>query len=478
MSGVTIGIDVGTSRVRTLAVDGSGAVLASATSSHPPPSERAGGHREQDARGWWPAVERSLCELTAVLPRHDIGAVAVTTPSGIVVPVDRRGEPAGPALLAGDVRGAEYNRAAAHAGAARWRRLGLAVKADSAIGRIAWLAGNQPRLAGVRHPADLVTARLTGRDNDTSSAHAVACGYDPLGGEWPTEVLDALKVGRRLLPRVVAPGTRIGKVSRLAAALTGLPVGCPVVAGVTEGYAQQLASGAVTPGQFVGILGSRYRLRGVTEGLVPDPSGTVSSQPHPDGWWLPGGASNTGDAWLPEDSDRLDAAACARGPAGIVAYPLRGSGERFPFASPEAHGFTSAEPADEVELHRARVEGVAFVERLALDHLRRLGIPVTDPLLAAGDLHSPLWTQVRATVTGLGVRPSPHAEPAYGAALLALGAIVPGGLIEACSGAAGGTVVEPVPGEQDAMTESYHRFCTELHARGWIDDELFAVATR
>lgn len=58
------------------------------------------------------------------------------------------------------------------------------------------------------------------------------------------------------------------------------------------------------------------------------------------------------------------------------------------------------------------------------------------------------------------------------------GEVLPGGLTEACAGLDEGTLVEPDERERDALTESYRRFCTELHTRGWIDDELFAVVRR
>jgi sugar (pentulose or hexulose) kinase len=357
------------------------------------------------------------------------------------------------------------------------------VSATAALGRIAWLSELVPEIAGIRHTPDLIAAKLAGAPVASDWSHALKSGYDPLAGEWPREVFDALGVPEGLLPEVVAPATVLGRVARPVA---GLRAGCAVVAGMTDGCAGQLAAGAVTPGRFVGILGTTYVLKGVTEALVPDPTGVMYSHRHPDGWWLPGGASNTGgeavagQSGLPE----LDAAAAELGPAKAIAYPLRRKGERFPFASADAEGFYSGDAslsgdADEVELHRARLEGVAFVERLALDHLRRLGVTITEPLLAAGGgSKSPLWTRIRATVTGLGLRVSPHAETGYGAALLAAAGVLPGGLTEACAGPDEGILVEPDEQESDALSESYRRFFAALHARGWIDDELFAVAQR
>ncbi|MBB1159042.1 FGGY-family carbohydrate kinase [Amycolatopsis dendrobii] len=475
---VSVGIDVATAGVRAFAVRG-GSVLATASASLPAPVRAGDGRSEQDPSAWWPAVGSVLNEVTAALPGRgaEVSAVAIAATSGTIVGVDAAGEPVTPALMYDDRRGADYNAKAVELGAERWRKLGSGVSPTAALGRIAWLAEHTEAVA-VRHTPEMIAAKLTGHPVAADWSHALKSGYDPLAEEWPAEVFAGLGVPDGMLPPVVAPTRVLGEIS---VPVAGLPAGCLVVAGMTDGCAGQLAAGAVEPGRFVGILGTTYVLKGVTESLVPDPTGVMYSHRHPDGWWLPGGASNTGGESV-SDSPRLaelDAAAAARGPAEAVAFPLRRKGERFPFAHGDAAGFVLGDPVDEVELHRARLEGVAFLERLALDHLRRLGVPVREPLLAAGGgSKSPLWTQIRATVSGLGLRVAPQAETGYGAALLAAAGYTPGGLSAVCAGMPAGSLIEPVAGEAAAMLVSYQRFCRELRDRGWIDDELFTVAAR
>ncbi|MEU3272778.1 FGGY family carbohydrate kinase [Saccharomonospora sp. NPDC006951] len=477
----TIGIDVATAGVRAVAVDGAGAVLASASARLPAPHRTGDGRSEQDSSLWWPAAEAALLATTSQLPcRGDgVSAVAVAATSGTIVTVDAQGTPIGPALMYDDRRGSDRNAKAADIGAERWHALGRSVSPTDALGRIAWLHDNVPSAGGIRHTADVIAAALTGTVVATDSSHALKSGYDALREEWPEEVFAAFGVPPEWLPEVVTPTTILGSVDKPVA---GLPSGCLVVAGMTDGCAGQLACGAVEPGQFAGILGTTYVLKGVTENLVPDPTGTMYSHRHPAGWWLPGGASNTGGecvAGTPNLAE-LDAAAAALGPAPVVAYPLCREGERFPFGNKDARGFVVPEAANEVELHRARLEGVAFVERLAIDHMRRLGITVTGPVLAAGGgSRSPLWNRIRATVNGLGIRVSANAETGYGAAVLAAAATTRGGLPEVGARARGThRLVEPDAAEEATMTASYHRFCTRLHENGWIDDELCAVALR
>ncbi|MEU1664629.1 FGGY family carbohydrate kinase [Streptomyces sparsogenes] len=476
---VVAGIDIATAAVRAVCVDARGRVLAEGRAPLPAPRRGAGGRSEQDARAWWPAVAAALREVTAKLPAggREVVAVATSATSGTVVLADGTGEPVGPALMYDDRRAAGLNARAQRLGAPRWQALGLAVGPTAALGRLAWLAGEEGPAGDPRHllhTPDLIGWRLTGGPVATDWSHALKTGYDPRLGEWPAEVLDALDVPTAWLPQVQAPATEAGTVCAAAADETGLPVGCPVRLGMTDGCAGQIATGAVRPGQFVGVLGTTYVLKGVTRELVTDPSGALYSHRHPDGWWLPGGASNTGGealAHVPADRlPALDRAAAARGPASVVAYPLRREGERFPFVSGEARGFLLGTPADEADRHRAELEGVAFLERLAIERVRELGVPVEGPLWAAGGgSRSPLWTRVRATALGLPLRVADHAETAFGAALLAAsGTLHPDLAAAATAMVRTGRDIEPDETERAALDESYAAFTAALRERGWI----------
>ena len=493
-----VGIDIATAAVRVVCADAHGRILATGGEPLPQPSRRPDGSSEQDARSWWPATATALRQVTAELPGRgrEITGVAVSATSGTLVVTDGRGAPLGPALMYDDRRAAETNAQAQELGAARWRALGLSVGPTAALGRLVWYLRqlDAPRAAGaagaaarpaaadgsaphVLHTPDLIGWRLTGGPVPTDWSHALKTGYDPAADEWAEEVFDALGVPPRLLPAVRPPGTEAGTVSADAAAETGLPAGCSVRLGMTDGCAGQLATGAVRPGQFVGVLGTTYVLKGVTRELVTDPEGAVYSHRHPDGWWLPGGASNTGGEALaatpPEQLPVLDSAAHARGPARCVSYPLRREGERFPFVSGRARGFTLGTPADEAERHRAALEGVAFLERLALERVRQLGVEADGPLRAAGGgSRSALWSRVRATVLGVPLRLADRAETAFGAALLAAsGTLHPDLTSAAAAMAEAGRTVEPVAAEQEALEESYQRFAQELRHRGWLRDE-------
>ena len=480
MNPLVVGVDVATAAVRIQVHDSAGALVASASRALPEPERPSDGRSEQDAASWWPAVRDGLAACTGALGnrRGDIIALAISATSGTVVLADRDGEPAGPALMYDDRRAVDEGRTAVEVGTERWQRVGITPAAGSGLARIAWLASRRPDNA-VRacHVPDLIAWHLVGHPVATDTSHALKSGYDPVAGEWAFEVFDALEVPPWLLPEVVRPTAVLGSVGRDAAELTGLPVGCLVRAGMTDGCAGQLATGTVDVGQFVTVLGTTLVVKGVSERCVRDPAGAVYNHLHPDGAWLPGGAANVGGSILSDvDTSRLgelDSAAFLRGPSTVVNFPLRGVGERFPFVAEQARGFVLGTPVDEIDEHRSRLEGVAFCERLALEHLSRLGADSTAaPRTAGGGARSATWCRVRASVLNRAVVRVAEAGTALGAALLAAA----GSAHPDLSGAAAamvptGEVLDPVDTEVSRLDESYRRFRAELLTRGWIGDE-------
>jgi len=483
-SGLVIGIDVATQDARAVCADGEGHILAAGEAPLPPPRRPRPGWAEQDASAWWPAASAALRRTTGALgpDRARVVAVAPATTSGTIVLADAAGEPVGPALLYDDARAAAEARRAQELGRERWETMGIRIGPSFTLAKLAWLA-RKGALDGAAHAwsaADLVVARLLGEPPATDWSHALKSGYDLVRREWPVEVYDALGVPPALLPPVRAPATLAGRVSAEAARETGLPEHCEVRLGMTDGCAGQLAGGAASPGRFVSVLGTTLVIKGVTAELVRDPAGAVYSHLHPDGWWLPGGASNTGgEALAPfrRHLVELDSAAAARGPAKCIAYPLARAGERFPFLEPAARGFAVGAPADEVEAYRAALEGVAFVERLAYDRLAALGARAEGPVATAGGgSRSRVWNRIRATALERPLVVPATPTSAFGAAVLA----ATGTLHDDLTSAAAAMVsvragVEPDEREAPALLESYERLVEELRQRGWIGGERAAL---
>ena len=208
---------------------------------------------------------------------------------------------------------------------------------------------------------------------------------------------------------------------------------------------------------------------------ILDPLGRVYCHRHPAGWWLPGGASNTGCECLaqtfgPEETVRRSATALDHAPTGLVAYPLVGRGERFPFPAPDAEGFLLGEPRDRDELFVAYLEGVACLERLAYDTLDELGAEVGGGVFSAGGgSRSDAWLQIRADVLGRSVLRPELTGAAAGAAILAAGLEHFEGL-EAAARAMVRIEKEVAPRPQLAAVynEKFARFREECMRRGYL----------
>jgi sugar (pentulose or hexulose) kinase len=480
--GAWLGVDLGTQSVRALAVSARGEVLARA--ARPLTSRRDGLRHEQDPERWWEAASDACRATTSALARGSVVAVAVCATSGTVALVDGEGAPRSPGLMYDDARAVAEAERVSRAGAAVWASLGYRIQPSWALPKLLWLLAGRAdggRGARLAHQADLVTGRLTGREVPTDSSHALKTGYDLLRDAWPEEVMAALGIPARVLPEVVRPGTRLGVVGRSGGEATGLREGTPVIAGMTDGCAAQLATGALAVGDWSSVLGTTLVLKGVSAEPILDPHGAVYSHRAPDGGWLPGGASSVGGGALAErfagcDLAALDRGAAAREPAGILAYPLVSRGERFPFAIPEAKGFVLGEPSDEADHFAGLLQGVAYVERLCFDYLDVLGAPIDGRLsFTGGATRSRYWCQLRADVLGREARIVKHPEPAFGMAVLAASegrsvAETAAELVRVEE------VIEPRPDRAARFREPYLRLIAELEGRGWLDASVAAHA--
>ncbi|MGA5898166.1 FGGY-family carbohydrate kinase [Streptomyces venetus] len=462
-----LGVDLGTQGVRVLLVTADGTVLGSG--SAPLSGRRDGVRHEQDPVRWWAALRTASRAALACAPSGlPIGGLAVCGTSGTVLLTDGSGRPVSPALMYDDGRAVKE--------AARAREAGLAVQDTWALPKALWLLGEYGPGLRLAHQPDLIISRLIGEVPPADSSHALKTGYDLRGEAWPEAALAQLGVPDRLLPDVVRPGTRLGEVCAAAADATGIPAGTPVFAGMTDGCAAQIASGALRPGSWNSVLGTTLVLKGAARDPVRDPTGVVYNHRAPDGTWLPGGASSVGagalTARFPDaDPAAMDERAAAFEPSRAVAYPLVSAGERFPFRAPEATRLVLGEPTDDADLWAALLQGVGFAERLCLDYLHHLGAPLDGPLtFTGGGARSPYWNQLRTDILGRPARVPEQTEPALGmAALAAYGASESRTLADVAERMVRlRTVVEPRPGRTARYAEPYARLVDALRERGWL----------
>lgn len=482
MKSVWLGIDMGTQGCRAAAVDETGVLLASA---HSPLSSMrsAPGLHEQDPDSWKAAVGSASRGVMTHLGDREIAGVALCGTSGTLILGDRQGRPLTPALMYDDARAVAELPPVLDAWSQCAERNGYRIQPTWALPKLAWLIHNLPGAAAARLHlgADFVGSWLVGEPVATDTSHALKAGYDLVSDRWPEEAFDAVGIPTSLLPRVVRPGTVLGGVSAVGAEATGLAKGTPVLAGMTDGCAAQIASGTVRPGQWNCALGTTFVLKGVSKDLLHDPAGAVYCHRHPDGGWLPGGASSAGAGVLTTrfgDADlvQMDRAALDAVPTPIIRYPLSVPGERFPFVRADALPFKIGTASDAVEEFAALLQGVAFVERLSLAYVEALGATVQDAVaFTGGATRSAFWTQLRADVLGRTVRLPSHPDSAVGMAIVA--AAGPGSVTEAADRMVRiRGQVEPRPECTERYLPVYRAFVDELERREYISAEFASRA--
>lgn len=409
----------------------------------------------------------------------EISGLCVVSTSGTILPVDRKGKPLCRALMYNDSRGASLVSEIRRACQSLEERMGYAISSSFALPKILWLlrtqAGLLERTARFLHAADFIVGRLTGEYIYSDHSNALKTGYDLIQETWPKVLERSLGLPLDRLPRVVAPGTPIGRVCRAASRETGIPMSSVVVAGATDGTASQIASGAVEPGAWNSALGTTLVLKGISERLLVDPQRRIYSHRHPQGWWMPGGASNTGAEWIQRDFPQtnpaeLDRQAIRRIPTSLIRYPLARVGERFPFQHEHARGFVIGEPEDEIERFAAGLEGLALLERLAYNTIEEIGGRVGNVVHVTGAAsRSNIWLRIRASALGRQLERPTVSSTAMGAALLTASSLWFSNITEAAEAMVGAIeTIDPDQHLQKDLNEKFEVFFGELCNRGYI----------
>ena len=428
-----IGVDVGTSGTRALAVTTEGELVAEATRPHDLLTPRPG-WTEQDPEQWWEATRAVLAEVA----RDDVVGLGLTGQMHGSVFLDDAGAVIRPALLWNDQRTArECDEITERVGEQRLLELaGNPALTGFQAPKILWLAHEEPdayaRVARVLLPKDYVRLRLTGeRATDASDASGTLL-LDVRARDWSDAILDALEIPRAWLPDVYEGPAVTGTLRDDVAGELGLPAGLPVAAGGGDNAAAAVGVGVVREGAVSTSIGTSGVLFAHRDEFAPDPSGRVHAFCHavPDAFHLMAVTLSAGGSlsWWRErlgggaDFDTLvaEAAAVEPGAEGLLFLPYL-TGERTPHLDPHARGAFVGLTVRHGRGHltRAVMEGVVFSMRDGLEIMRGLGTPDGDLRAVGGGARSPLWMQLQADVYGRPIRRTVIDEgPAYGAALL------------------------------------------------------------
>lgn len=480
-----MGLDIGTQGARAIVCSPTGEIIAHA--SEPFKKSAAlplpNGWFEQNPDDWWEAAVkciRSVVHALAIsgIDAYDIDAIAVDSTSGTIVAVDANGTPLYPAIMYNDCRSEQEAEECNNAGKELIERFGYRFTSSFALPKMLWLKRREPivfhNAAHLIHAADFIVGKLTGDFHISDTSNSLKTGYDLLNHRWPDFIESELGIPIEKLPKVFNPGDRIGAISSNCANETGMKPGTPVIAGVTDGTAGFFASGAVSIGDWNSTIGTTLVIRGVSKQLITDPQGRIYCHAHPQGYWLPGGASNVGAECIArlfeaKDLTEFDARTLLYAPSNVIVFPLMRRGERFPFINPEAEGFVVGEAIDEYDLYTAYLQGVGFVERWCYELLKELGAEMGSTIrTTGGGAKSKQWIQIRANILNKRILRPQSTECAVGTAVVAASGSIYSNLEDAASAMVKiSDCVEPNQSSISRYDDLYNRFRNECAARGY-----------
>lgn len=431
-----LGIDLGTSGVKALLVDGDEQIVAQGhaalTVSRP--------HAlwsEQDPEDWWQGTVAALGQLRAAAP----AAMAAVRGIGLsgqmhgATLLDDRDRVLRPAILWNDGRAmAECAEMERRLPALRAIAGNIAMPGFTAP-KLLWVANHEPdifaRVHKVLLPKDYLRLRLTGDHAAEMSDAAGTLWLDVAGRDWSDDLLAATGLNRRHMPALFEGSTPTGRLRPEIAAACGLPAGAVVAGGAGDNAAGAVGIGAVRPGAGFLSLGTSGVLFVAGDRFAPNPARAVHAFCH----CLPGRWHQM--AVMLSAASCLDWATRALGFADVGALVAAAamadaddrtlflpylSGERTPHNDPEATGafLGLTHDTDGPALARAVLEGVAFGAADGLSALLDGDADIETLSVIGGGARSRFWGEILAAALDwpLDYHADGEVGPAFGAARL------------------------------------------------------------
>ncbi len=460
--GIMIGLDVGTSGTKAIAMNEAGKLLASALVEYPLYSPKPN-WAEQDPADWKRAAFEALGQLASRIDAREVKALGLTGQMHGSVFLDAENRVLRNALLWCDQRTADQCTAITEK--VGEQRLLEMVSNPALTGftapKILWLRDHEPqvyeRVRKVLLPKDYIRYELTGEfATDVADASGTLL-FDVKNRCWHKELMSLLGIDAAFMPKSYEGPEVTGYLSKDAAATTGLPAGIPVVAGGGDQAAGGVGCGIVRTGIISSSLGTSGVVFAFADKVSTDPQGRVHTFCHsvPDKWHVMGVMLSAGGAlqWFRNtlcqteravsgqtgvDAYEYITAAAARVPVGcegLLFLPYL-TGERTPHKDPYAKGAFIGLSLRHTKAYMARavLEGVAFGMRDSLDIMRGMGIVTSEVRASGGGARSAVWRQILADSGRVPmVTINVDEGPSYGAAILAsVAAGMYGNVEEAC----------------------------------------------
>ena len=446
-----LGIDIGTSGTKTLAISAKGKILASDTQEYPCYAPKPL-WSEQDPEDWWNAVIKSVKNTVrkAKLKPADVKGIGLSGQMHGSVFLDKNDKVIRKAILWNDQRTVAECAEIENAVGGRGKLIQLVANpalTGFTAPKILWLRNKEPKnfekLRKVLLPKDEIRRRLTGEYATEVSDASGMLLLDVANRNWSKELLTALKLDIDLLGKVYESEDVTGTLTAEAAKLLGLTTNCVVVGGAGDCAAGAIGNGIVSEGILSTSIGTSGVMFVYSDEVKIDPLGRVHTFCHAvrDKWHLMGVNLSSGGSlqWFRNalcaelmakakkkkvdvyDLLTAEAAKTAPGSEGLFFLPYL-SGERTPHADPFARGCFVGLTLAHTRGHLVRsvLEGVTYSMRDSLEIFDGLDIPVKQIRASGGGSKSPFWRQIQADVFGQRVVTINSEEgAAFGVALLA-----------------------------------------------------------
>ena len=488
MADVFLGVDIGTSGTKTLAIERDGKILASASSEYPCSYPKPG-WSEQNPEDWWRASAATISQVLrdGKIDPKSVKGVGLSGQMHGSVFLDSANQVVRPALLWNDQRTtdecAEIERRAGGR-AELLRMVANPALTGFTAPKILWLRNKEPQhfknVRKVLLPKDYVRYRLTGEFATEVSDASGTLLLDVSKRAWSTELLGKLDLDPSFLPNCYESFEVSGTLTAEAAKATGLNVGTPVVGGGGDQAAGAVGNGIVKAGVISATLGTSGVVFAHSDQFQVDPQGRLHTFCHavPGKWHQMGVMLSAGGSlqWYRNQFAQAEIAEAKRqgrdpydlltdeagkappGCEGLVFLPYL-TGERTPHADPYARGAWVGLTPRHGRTHMVRsvMEGVSFGMRDSLELIRGLGVPIRQIRASGGGARSPFWRQMMADVFGADVVTINAKEgPAFGVALLAA---VGTGAYKSVEDACGKTIsVVDQTSPDPSLAETYNKY--------------------
>ncbi|TYP71862.1 xylulokinase [Paenibacillus methanolicus] len=434
-----IGIDLGTSAVKALLLDRSGALVAEASRSYPLFHEHAG-WSEQRPDDWVEATIAALAELSqapGVRPEAIEGISFSGQMHGLVL-LDAEGNPVRNAILWNDTRTTPQCREIESVLGEKLLRITRNPALEGfTLPKILWVKQHEPesfaKSVSFVLPKDYVRYRLTGALHMDYSDAAGTLLLDVEAKTWSSDILAAFELPDGFCPPLAESHELVGTLLPEPAQSTGLPAATKVFAGGADNACGAIGAGILSEGLTMCSIGTS----GVILSYEPDASADYKGKVHlfnhgkENAYYAMGVTLAAGYSlsWFREtfakgeafDSLLAGIGELPPGSGGLLFAPYL-VGERTPHADSQIRGSFIGIDGSHTRAHFARaiMEGITFSLHESVDMFRTAGKTIDKIVSIGGGAQNPVWLQMQADIFGADVVALTSEQgPGLGAAMLA-----------------------------------------------------------